>query len=268
MTNGKTIVLTRWTFVGKVLFLLFNMLSRLVIGEGNGNPLQCCCLENPRDGGAWWAAFSGVSQSQTRLKRLSSSRLVIAFLPSSRCLLILWLICLLVTQSCPTLCNPMDCSLPGSSAHGIFQTRILVWGAIAYSRGHQPIKPHKKPIQYSLSHHFLFSSSSISWELLTCIVSLWICLSHIYHIKSITQYVAFVSGFFHSAQCFQGPSTLLSLHLHSRLWVNNNLHLVAHSSVNGHLSHFQLLEVVSHATMNFPIKFCVDLCFRFSWAYT
>ena len=43
------------------------------IGEGNGNPLQCCCLENPRDGGAWWAAVYGVAQSRTRLKRLSSS---------------------------------------------------------------------------------------------------------------------------------------------------------------------------------------------------
>ena len=43
------------------------------IGEGNGNPLQCSCLENPRDGGAWWAAVSGVAQSQTRLKQLSSS---------------------------------------------------------------------------------------------------------------------------------------------------------------------------------------------------
>ena len=46
------------------------------IGEGNGNPLQCSCLENPRDGGAWWAAVYRVTQSQTRLKRLSSSRLV------------------------------------------------------------------------------------------------------------------------------------------------------------------------------------------------
>ena len=44
------------------------------IGEGNGNPLQCSCLENPRDWGAWWAAIYGVVQSQTRLKRLSSSR--------------------------------------------------------------------------------------------------------------------------------------------------------------------------------------------------
>ena len=43
------------------------------IGEGNGSPLQCSCLENSRDGGAWWTAVSGVAQSQTRLKRLSSS---------------------------------------------------------------------------------------------------------------------------------------------------------------------------------------------------
>ena len=42
-------------------------------GEGNGNPLQCSCLEDPRDEGAWWAAFYGVAQSRTRLKRLSSS---------------------------------------------------------------------------------------------------------------------------------------------------------------------------------------------------
>ena len=43
------------------------------IGEGNGNPLQCSCLENPRDEEAWWAAVYGVTQSRTRLKRLSSS---------------------------------------------------------------------------------------------------------------------------------------------------------------------------------------------------
>ena len=47
--------------------------SLLCIGEGNGNPLQCSCPENPRDGGAWWAAVYGVTQSRTRLKRLSSS---------------------------------------------------------------------------------------------------------------------------------------------------------------------------------------------------
>ena len=105
MTTGKTIALTRRTFVGKVISLLFNMLSESdttdwlhfhfllsSIGEGNGNPLQCSCLENPRDGGAWRAAIYGVAQSRTRLKRLSSSsRLVITFLPRSKHLLISWL---------------------------------------------------------------------------------------------------------------------------------------------------------------------------------
>ena len=73
-------------------------------------------LENPRDGGAWWAAVYAVAQSQTRLKRLSSS---------SRG----------STQSCPALCNPMDCSSPGSSAPGIFQARILEWIAMPPFRG-------------------------------------------------------------------------------------------------------------------------------------
>ena len=49
------------------------------IGEGNGNPLQGSCLENPRDGGAWWAAVYGVAQSWTRVKRLSSSSKTLRF---------------------------------------------------------------------------------------------------------------------------------------------------------------------------------------------
>ena len=92
ITTGKIIALTTWTFVSKVISLLFNMLSRYFhfslscIGEGNGNSLQCSCLENPRDGGAWWAAVYGVTQSQTRLKWLSSSSssLVMAFLLRSK----------------------------------------------------------------------------------------------------------------------------------------------------------------------------------------
>ena len=65
MTTRKTIALIRQTFVGKVMSLLFNMLSRLVIGEGNGTPLQYSCLENPMDRGAWWAAVHGVVKSWT-----------------------------------------------------------------------------------------------------------------------------------------------------------------------------------------------------------
>ena len=72
MTTGKTIALTRWTFAGKAMSLLFNMLSE--------------------------------SESE-------------------------------VAQSYPALCNPMDCSLPGSSLHGILQARVLEWVAISFSRG-------------------------------------------------------------------------------------------------------------------------------------
>ena len=52
-------------------------------GEGNGTPLQYSWLENPRDGGAWWAAVSGVAQSQTRLKQLSSSSSIVLEVISS-----------------------------------------------------------------------------------------------------------------------------------------------------------------------------------------
>ena len=58
-------------------------------GEGNGSPLQCSCLENPRDRGAWWAAVYEVAQSQTRLKRLSSSMMSIMLIfPTSIILII------------------------------------------------------------------------------------------------------------------------------------------------------------------------------------
>ena len=52
ISTGKTIALTIQTFVGKLMSLFFNMLSRFVIGEGNGTPLQYSCLENPMDGRA------------------------------------------------------------------------------------------------------------------------------------------------------------------------------------------------------------------------
>ena len=58
----------------------------LSIREGNGTPLQCSCLENPRDGGAWWAAVYGVAQSGTRLKRLSSSMLSVCKVTTQCCL--------------------------------------------------------------------------------------------------------------------------------------------------------------------------------------
>ena len=71
-------------------------------GEGNGNPLQCSCLENPREGETWWAAVHGVAESQTRLKQLSSSsssRFFITFLPRRKCLLFLNFIYLFILVS-------------------------------------------------------------------------------------------------------------------------------------------------------------------------
>ena len=60
-----------WTRLSDFTFTFHFSLS--CIGEGNGNPLQCSCLENPMDGEAWWAAVYGVAQSWTRLRRLSSN---------------------------------------------------------------------------------------------------------------------------------------------------------------------------------------------------
>ena len=72
------LVFSRVGAVTPILVFGFLILTKAEIGEGNGNPLQCSCLENPRDGGAWWAAVYGVAQSGTRLMRLSSSRAEIA----------------------------------------------------------------------------------------------------------------------------------------------------------------------------------------------
>ena len=111
------------------------------IGEGNGNPLQYSCLENPRDRGAWWAAVYGVAQSWTQLKRLSSSS-------SSRVSMCLtdqnlstsihdhWknhAAAAKSLQSCPTLCDPRDGSPTGSPVPGILQARTLEWVAVSFS---------------------------------------------------------------------------------------------------------------------------------------
>ena len=74
-------------------------------GIGNGTPpppLQYSCLENPMDRGTWWATVQSGAQS---------------------------------LKSCPTLCDPMDCSPPGSSLPGVFQARILEWVTTSFSRG-------------------------------------------------------------------------------------------------------------------------------------
>ena len=117
-------------------------------GEGNGNPLQCSCLENPRDRGAWWIAVYGVAQSRTRLKWLSSSSRVSArplslpkkascrekaqtFESISSC-------SCSVVKLCPTLCDPVDCSTP-SLPPGVSQTHVH-WVSDAIQPSH-PLLP-------------------------------------------------------------------------------------------------------------------------------
>ena len=87
-----------------------------------------------------------------------------------------------VAQSCPTLCDPKDCSLPGSSVHGIFQAIVLEWTAISFSRGIFPTQgsnpglPHCRQTLYRLSHqgslntltrHFLSTLHGVSHVILT-----------------------------------------------------------------------------------------------------
>ena len=90
-------------------------------GGGHGNLLQCSCLENPMDRGAWWATIHRVAKGQTRLKQLSTHRTCHLFLCQCE---------VKATQLCLTLCNPIDYRV-----HGILQARILEWLAFPFSRG-------------------------------------------------------------------------------------------------------------------------------------
>ena len=158
-------------------------------GEGNGNPLQCSCLENPRDGGVWWATIYGVAQGWTQQKRLSSSSSSRAEPGTEGVYIQMLMVIMLCYYAMPMLTHfscvwlfatpwtvahqgppsmgfprqeywsglpfpspmheskkwkwsssvesdsyrPLDCCLPGSSVHGIFQARVLEWVAIAFS---------------------------------------------------------------------------------------------------------------------------------------
>ena len=104
-------------------------------GGWHGSSLQYSCLENPMGRGAWLDTVHRVAQSQTQLKWLSilwdlSCLLFKLQVPSSY-----FLRKVLVAQSYLTLCNPIDCSLPDSSVHGILQARIPEWAAMPSSRG-------------------------------------------------------------------------------------------------------------------------------------
>ena len=114
MTTGKTIALTRWAFVGKEMSLLFNMLSislywiSLIWTSLVAQRLKC---------------LPGMQETRVRSlgREDSLEKEMAAHFRHS--------------QLCLALCDPMDCSLPGSSLHGILQARVLEWVAISFSRG-------------------------------------------------------------------------------------------------------------------------------------
>ena len=103
-------------------------------GVGNGNLLQYSCLESSMDRGTWQATVHGVIKSWTWLKWLSTHIRVHQETETRAGILVVKVGKSEVAQSCPILCNPMGCSVPGSTIHGIFQARVLEWVAISFSR--------------------------------------------------------------------------------------------------------------------------------------
>ena len=85
-----------------------------------------------------------------------------------------------VTQSCLTVCDPMDCSLPGSSIHGIFQARVLKWVAVSFSRGSSRSRDwtqvylHYRQMLYCLSHCLLLRRSQNTWNASERIATIYI----------------------------------------------------------------------------------------------
>ena len=111
-------------------------------GEGNDNSVQHSCLWSPMDRGAWQSTVHRVTKSQTTWSYLAcryaswGSIKYINQVKGHNLKSLQWKLGLGIwSLSCLTLCHPMDCSLPGSSVHGIFQAIVLEWIAISFSRG-------------------------------------------------------------------------------------------------------------------------------------
>ena len=103
-------------------------------GEGNGNPLQCSCLENPRDGEAWWAAVYGVAQSWTRLKRLSSSNSI--------------------PMSCRGNGNPLQYScLENPIDRGVWQATVHGVSRVGHDLATKPSPPYLCPLSLEPPSH-------------------------------------------------------------------------------------------------------------------
>ena len=169
-------------------------------GEGNGNPLQYSCLENPTDRGAWQLQPMGSLRSQTWLSDWTASEIIysswtfylkysfdfkslklsLKHILLSNCFQRMIahhvnyniLLSVLVAQSCLTLCDPVYYSPPGSSVHGILQTKTLEWVSMPFFRGSSQIRDgtqtcciaggllHCKQILY----HLNYQGSPIYWS--------------------------------------------------------------------------------------------------------
>ena len=120
-------------------------------GVENDCPLQYSCLENSMSRGAWWATVHGATKSGTWLSDWAHTwwfTLWICFRCTLVCYQLYMCICICVhlhtrtksLQSWMTFCDPVDCSPPGPSVHGVLQARILEWIAISSSRGPSQLK--------------------------------------------------------------------------------------------------------------------------------
>ena len=130
-------------------------------GVGNVNLLQYSCLENTTDRGTWWALTIGshrTGHNWSDLAHCSRHRYVMYSKVKVD-----------GAQSCPTLCDPVDCSLPGSSVHGIFQARVLEWVAISFSRrSSQP--RDRTQVSCVVGRFFTVSAIGKTWAFLFCFV--------------------------------------------------------------------------------------------------
>ena len=103
------------------------METLLTAGEGNGNPLQHCCLENPMDGGAWWAAVHRVAQSRTQLKQLSMHACIGGGNGNP--------------LQCSCLENPRDRGAWWAAVYGVVQSRTRLKRLSMHACMHAPSKP-------------------------------------------------------------------------------------------------------------------------------